>query len=241
MAVARLKIHLVVVGLATAAFVSSCSSETSTSDAASSSADRARTVAMQPTPRRLLSMCRGVARLRAVCPSRVPRTEYGYQRLTRVHVCERGRGDCLVRRVDLFEMQYGGENRRRPEANRPPAFAHLVLYAGDLGGRTGYQKHGDSAFLFDWPDPRESVRSRDGLLRRSGSEALWLGKETWSGITGELVLAPPWPSGGLFGNHLIFRFGTEARGRVVSLHAWEPFSEAVATLKAVVASTPVAG
>jgi hypothetical protein len=42
----------------------------------------------------------------------------------------------------------------------------------------------------------------------------------------------------MLGNHLVFRWREGRREYVVSLHAWEPLTEAAATLKAIVASTP---
>jgi hypothetical protein len=43
----------------------------------------------------------------------------------------------------------------------------------------------------------------------------------------------------MVGNHLVFRWETERR-YVVLLHAWEPLTEAAATLKAIIASTAAA-
>jgi hypothetical protein len=60
-----------------------------------------------------------------------------------------------------------------------------------------------------------------------------------SGLSGDLILAPSYPRGGMLGNHLVFRWGSKRR-YVVSLHAWEPLLEAEATLRAIVASTPAA-
>ena len=40
------------------------------------------------------------------------------------------------------------------------------------------------------------------------------------------------------GNHLIFRWREHGRTYALGLHAWEPLSEAVATLRAIVDSLP---
>ena len=52
----------------------------------------------------------------------------------------------------------------------------------------------------------------------------------------ELVLAPPYGLGGLMGDHLILRWRERGRDYAIGLHAWEPLTEAAATLDAVVSS-----
>lgn len=65
---------------------------------------------------------------------------------------------------------------------------------------------------------------------------LFLGRVTWGGHEGVLVLAPPFPRGGLQGNHLIFSWGEGSKA--VSLHGWEPFEEVPTVLRAIVESIP---
>jgi hypothetical protein len=82
-------------------------------------------------------------------------------------------------------------------------------------------------------------RPRNGLMRLARARPISFGRVRWSGLSGDLFLAPSYPRGGMLGNHLVFRWGSERR-YVVSLHAWEPLLEAEATLRAIVGSTPAA-
>jgi hypothetical protein len=109
---------------------------------------------------------------------------------------------------ETFNLQWGAEDPARPERNRPPRLSHLVVVAG----RTGTTLRG--------------VETR--VLRRAN----------WEGRRGTLLLAAPYPRGGLMGDHLIFRWREGRREYAVSLHTWEPFQETVDTLEAIVASMP---
>jgi hypothetical protein len=51
-----------------------------------------------------------------------------------------------------------------------------------------------------------------------------------------VVLAPSYPSGGEQGDHLIFRWSRDGVGFAVGLHAWEPLSGAMGTLKMMIGS-----
>jgi hypothetical protein len=53
-----------------------------------------------------------------------------------------------------------------------------------------------------------------------------------------LVLAPPFPVGGIDGDHLVFRWEDSELQYAISLHAWLPLAEVEATLKAIVVSSP---
>ena len=109
---------------------------------------------------------------------------------------------------ETFNLQWGAEDPSRPERNRPPRLSHLVVVAG-----------------------------RSGTTLR-GLETRVLRRTTWEGRRGRLLLAAPYPRGGLMGDHLIFRWRDGRREYAASLHAWEPFQETVNTLEAVVASMP---
>jgi hypothetical protein len=109
---------------------------------------------------------------------------------------------------DTFNLQWGAEDPARPERNRPPRLSHLVVVAG----RSGTTLRG--------------IATR--VLRRT----------TWEGRRGRLLLAAPYPRGGLLGDHLIFRWRDGRREYAASLHEWKPFQETVDTLEAVVASMP---
>ena len=65
-----------------------------------------------------------------------------------------------------------------------------------------------------------------------------LGTRLWNGTAGSLTLAPPHPLGGQQGNHLIYRWQRGEVEYALGLHAWEPFTEAIATLRETVESIP---
>ena len=109
---------------------------------------------------------------------------------------------------ETFNLQWGAEDPARPERNRPPRLSHLVVVAGRSG---------------------TTLRAVETRARR---------RVSWEGRRGRLLLAAPYPRGGLMGDHLIFRWRDGGREYAASLHAWEPFQETVDTLEAVVASMP---
>lgn len=83
-----------------------------------------------------------------------------------------------------------------------------------------------------------STEPRDGLLAKRRRGFVLLGRVTWAGRRGVLVLAPPYPRGGIEGNHVVFEWHEEGSTYRLSLHAWEPFSEVPDVLEAVVESLP---
>ena len=109
---------------------------------------------------------------------------------------------------ETFNLQWGAEDPARPERNRPPRLSHLVVVAGRSG---------------------TTLRAVETRARR---------RVSWEGRLGRLLLAAPYPRGGLMGDHLIFRWRDGRREYAASLHAWEPLQETVDTLEAVVASMP---
>ena len=109
---------------------------------------------------------------------------------------------------ETFNLQWGAEDPSRPERNRPPRLSHLVVVAGRSG---------------------TTLRAVETRARR---------RVSWEGRLGRLLLAAPYPRGGLMGDHLIFRWRDGRREYAASLHAWEPFQETVDTPEAVVASMP---
>jgi hypothetical protein len=166
-----------------------------------------------------LTHCRRSRLLRPACPTRVPRVRASY--LT--HLARDLGGPHPL---DVFNLERGGEHPQRPQRNRPPRMAHLLLIAGDV----------ERAAAFDYPN--DPTRLRDGLMLRPRTKAIDFGTVGWAGRRGRLYLAPPHLHGGMLGNHLVFRWQAGATEYAVTLHAWEPLREAAATLRAVVASTP---
>lgn len=130
-------------------------------------------------------------------------------------------------RYDLLDLNGLPErgDRRQPRAR------HLVL----LASRYGLRRARALGVFRDWPTGR-ATGVRDGLTRRRRDRPLLLARPTWGGRRGELVLDRPYPNGGITGSHLLFRWQRRGVDYAVSLHEWEPLREAVATLRAIVAS-----
>jgi hypothetical protein len=171
-----------------------------------------RPIEMMATPPAVLARCRSDRDLRVACPTRIPRI---------------GRWETYPRVVDgLFGIQLGGEIPGRPELMRPPRILHIEVAVNP-----------DRWVPFRWPRTR-AVAPRDGLVRERRPKPVLLGRATWGGRRGSLALAPSYPLGGSQGNHVMFRWREDSETYVVGMHAWEPFSEAYATLRRVVASLP---
>jgi hypothetical protein len=177
---------------------------------------------VQLAPKRV-AYCERSPVLRAACPRLVPRVRAAYLSHLAVELVG------SPHRLDTFNLERGGEYPGAPERNRPPRMAHLVIVGGEVER---------AAPVFDLARaPR--TRPRNGLMRLARARPLSFGRVRWSGLSGDLFLAPSYPRGGMLGNHLVFRWGSKRR-YVVSLHAWEPLLEAETTLRAIVASTPAA-
>jgi hypothetical protein len=190
----------------------------STGVAPAGSAPRA--LELVPLAPKKLAHCRKAPLLRAACPQLVPRVRAAYLN----HLAVEGEGTRFS--LATFNLERGAEYPDAPERNRPPRMAHLVVVGGHV--------ERSAAGVFDDLTP---VALRDGLLRRRRERSLGFGTVRWAGRAGQLFLAPSYPRGGMLGNHLVFRWRAGRREYVLSLHAWEPLTEAVATLRAVVAST----
>jgi len=173
-------------------------------------------VAMTSPPEWLMLACRSL-QTRAICPTRIPAGPTNYisvlfePRWRSSH----GRSD------DLLSVEWGAP-RPDPARNRPPAFAHLELSAGDLE----LAGHVDAG----------PVAARDGMMAGREGEAaspvVRLESSNWRGRDGRLVL------GDCFGNHLCYRWREGHSILQVDIHGWEPFTETVATLQQVVQSIP---
>jgi hypothetical protein len=171
---------------------------------------RYRPIEMMPTPPAVLARCRSDARLHPACPARIPLIE-GWE--------------TYPRRVNgIFGIQLGGEIPGKPELMRPPRVLHIEVAVRP-----------DRWVPFRWPTSG-AVRPHNGLVRTERPRPVFLGEVEWGGKRGSVALAPGYPFGGSQGNHVIFRWRRRGETYVVALHAWEPFSEAYATLRRVVAS-----
>lgn len=168
-----------------------------------------------------LAHCERSGLLRPVCPRLVPRVGAPY--LSNLSVELAGRSV-----LDVFDLERGGELPQHPERNRPPRMGHVVAVAGNV----------ERLAAFEEPHGTVGERVRDGLMRRSRRAPVSFGRVRWAGRVGALYLMPPFPHGGMLGNHLVFSWHERGGAYALSLHAWEPLAESVATLHAMVESLP---
>jgi hypothetical protein len=170
-------------------------------------------VAMARTPDWLLAACRAL-RTRPICPHLVPAVRPSSLDLFFL----RNAGPTRNVRQDWLSAEWGTPYESEPGRNRPPRFVHLDIRAGGVPLERRFRH------------PVE--RPRDGLFRTRGTEPIPLGRAHWVRRGGILVL------GDCFGNHLCFRWRRQGVGYQIDLHGWEPFSQTVATLHAMVSSIP---
>ncbi|HEV2756208.1 MAG TPA: hypothetical protein VG318_10600 [Actinomycetota bacterium] len=164
-------------------------------------------------PPEALAKCRRFELLRPACPAEVPRVETeGF----RAHSSDR------EKTAATFFVEWGAPHPGITAKNAPPRFAHVNVLAGDLGVMAGFEIGGRLA----------------GAPERQRSTALSLGPREWNGRTGELLLAPSYPMGGMEGDHLVFRWAEGGTDYSISLHAWKPLAHVEATLGAMVGSLP---
>jgi hypothetical protein len=179
-------------------------------------------VPLQRLPAGALGKCESSLLLRPACPTRIPAAPYDPQ--SAIYDARLSR-QFPSRDAHTFNLQWGCETPGRPERNRPPRMVHLLLVAGAVEPVFPVGVHAEP---------------RDGLMHTKRRVGLDLGSVRWSGRSGRLILAPPVPFGGVEGNHVIFNWREGGIDYRLSLHAWEPFMESVATLRATVGSLPQA-
>jgi hypothetical protein len=179
-------------------------------------------VAMIPTPRWALAACATVAELRRFCPGEVPLTrQRGW---TMIFTAPRRRYPLA-----LFELQsgvvWGGF---REHVHRPPILGNTVL----LGGR--FMMLAARAFP---PSRARPVAVRDGMANGLRRRPIALGPRTWSAIRGELSLTPSvYAAQGELTDLVVFRWHDAAGDHAVGLNVWEPLTDSVATLRAIVST-----
>lgn len=167
-----------------------------------------------------LEHCRRSTLLRTICPTFVPRVRAPYlSHLARDPA--RASGD-----LHSFDLERGGEYPDHPERNRPPRMAHIVLVAGDTERIAPWRE--------PWTEPARPLR--DGVLAEDREQPVSFGHFDVGETRALVFLAPPYPTGGYLGNHLVLTWKAQRGRRAVSLHAWEPLTEAVATLRRIALS-----
>ncbi len=140
-----------------------------------------------------------------------------------------------------FTVQ-AGTSHGDPRKDRPPGFVHVVVQGGDLSDafETFTYRRSRPVELTDglMLSPERERLARLGLSGRT-PQGLYLGAVTWGSRTGDLVLAPSFEySDSIHADHVLFVWTDRGRGYAVSLHAWEPFLQAVSALRRMVASLP---
>ncbi len=166
--------------------------------------------AMMPLPLGAARRCSATPGIEVVCPAEVPEIE-GRAFLS----LQSDRG--------LFSAEWGVGRAGIGRRGGPPHFTHLVVQAGDPGT------------ILPFEVPAAAAPGIEFSRRRKG--ALLLGRPRWNEVNGSLVLAPPYPNGGVNGDHVVFLWRNDGAAYALSLHAWLPLREATATLRAVVEST----
>ena len=127
-------------------------------------------------------------------------------------------------RFQVLELAAGAPSNRDFSRNAPPRVAHVVIEVGK------------PQFLIDLREPYPNKIPLDLLLGEDLDQAQYVGPEKSWDWNAMLVLAPSFPSGGAHADHLVYRWREGGLEHVVSLHAWEPATEAVRTLHAIVRS-----
>lgn len=171
-------------------------------------------VSMTTTPRWLSLLCQ-TPPLRVACPTRVPATgvHSAYVDVVPTPPSERPKLTSL-----LVSVSWGGEYPN-PRRNRPANFVHLELTAGHVARTRHYAP----------PIPVSRLTVPRGY---AVTRPIPLGKRHWTASPGELLF------GDCFGNHLCYRWRQHRRDYQIDLHAWDPVTQTVDILRAIVLSTP---
>ena len=165
-------------------------------------------------PPKILKKCERYPQLQPACPTKVPNVEDA--------TFQRAHASNESKNLWVFFAEWNAPRPGLTKRNAPPAFAHLNVFAGDLQTMADFQ--------IDQATEEDPEKER--------TSALSFGERTWNGHSGDLLLAPSYPHGGMEGDHLVFRWTRESVDYSLSLHAWDPLSETEATLKALVESLP---
>ena len=182
-------------------------------------------VEMVAMPPKFARKCRSEAPLAPACPARVPRSNP--RSLNRPYARKDG-PDKFLRKTYLFDLSYEAPTARLSRRSAPPDVLHMyVISSPDLDHLFG---------AFKWPT--ELVGEPTVRPPKERRQPMLLDRPTWAGRSGELVLAPAYPFGGMNGEHLIFRWSEDETEYAITLHSWLPFTETIGTLRAIVESVP---
>ena len=169
----------------------------------------ARPAALKRLPPEVIRRCASVPTLRGVCPTKVPAAAGELRAF-----------DAHLRGLWGFIVEAGDPGALDGKAD-PPDLVEVHLIAGDGLG-----------------DPIRNLKPAPDLERVARWRwRPWLLDEevTWGGRTGRVVLWPERP-GNITSDHVSFDWSERGTRFRLSLRAWEPIQESVATLEAVVRS-----
>lgn len=192
----------------------------------------AKSVSLAPAPEPFLSACAKSRFTRAACPRKVPALALPGTDIEGSWSIESSSAEDSAQvtlSVGVPTSDYS--------VLRPPSFGHLVIEGGFLGRREE-----PFALLNDAkPSPPRNGLTLDArritLYRQRVPTALFIGRFAWNGKDGDLYLAPPFNyASSIHSDHLIFQWQRGKNDYLISLHTWEPFVEAVATLRSIVNS-----
>ena len=163
---------------------------------------------LEPLPGKILKSCRAVPRLGPACPTMVP----SWSGRVRSY-------DAHLPGTWGFVMEVG--EPAAPLSEAPPQTVHLNVFTGA-----------------EVAEPARNLRPAPNFERPLRWRwHPWLIDEdvTWNGRTGRVVLWPENPTE-IESDHVSFDWVEDGRYYRVSLKAWRPVEESVATLRAVVGS-----
>ena len=173
---------------------------------------------MMDLPTASLARCERTEYIRTTCPHRLPSVKSDYRRVITTDEQESPR-------YRLMSLEWGAPHEGFDPRNSPPRFVHLIIWGGDLERA--------------WPWRRPGGPSRiEGEPPHEREHATLLATPRWTDEEGDLVLAPSYPSGGMNGEHLMYMWTEEETEFALSLHAWDPISETIGALRAIVRSIP---
>jgi hypothetical protein len=189
-------------------------------------------LSLAPPPEEVIAACKRVKAVVNACPGRIPLSgsaEFRFQGFSS--------GPYAT-----FTAEAGSGPYEDPEKNSPPGFVHFAAQGGDLSDAFETFSY-STAKSFEPEDGLmlSEERLRQARLGRAGKtpQGLFLGTVMWNDLTGELVLVPSFIFvDSIHADHAIFVWQARGHDYALSVHAWEPFTESVATLEAMVLSLP---
>ena len=194
-------------------------------------------------PAAWLRQCRASA-ARPACPTLIQRSPL-WADPAAVRIARVVRGHGVTSLVIYADTRYKPEGRpvcaqyldgftRDYSAMKPACYARfapargLVVWASLSAGPVLGTVH------YEWRTRElRTADLRDGVAARHGFVPLDFGAVTWDGRTGRLLLGPRG-----FSEELVFVWGKGSAQRGVGIQVFEPLTQAVATLRAMVASVP---